>query len=105
MVTRGSQPRKPGSHQFQSPRSVIVAGSRKLRTTVASSSTAIARPRPSSWMNAKGMVTNAAKTSTMMVAALVIVPAVIEIPFAIADRFESPIARLLDARQDEDVVV
>ena len=38
-------------------------------------STATASPRPSSWMNANGIVTKAAKTTTMIVAALVIVPA------------------------------
>ena len=41
---------------------------------MASMNTATASPRPSSWMNANGIVTNARNTTTMITAALVIVP-------------------------------
>ena len=61
--------------------------------TVASSSTATASPSPSSWMNANGIVMKAAKTRTMIVAALVIVPDVIEMPLATAARESSPRSR------------
>src|SRR5262245_13400327 len=76
IVTFGSQRRNDGRYQFQSPRTAIVAGSRTDRTIVASMRTATASPSPSSWMNANGIVTNARNTTTMIVAALVIVPAV-----------------------------
>jgi len=43
----GSHSSHDGSHQFRSPRSVMVVGRRTARTTVASRSTANARPTPS----------------------------------------------------------
>src|SRR5204863_9899745 len=42
----GSQPSQRGRYQLRGPSSFIVAGSRTARTTVASSSTATARPTP-----------------------------------------------------------
>ena len=55
-----------------------------LRTTVASSRTAIASPKPSCWITEVFSVTNTPNTTTMIAAALVMVPDVIEMPFATA---------------------
>jgi hypothetical protein len=93
MVTFGSQASQRGSHQFQSPRSVIVAGRRTERMSVASMNTATDSPRPSCWMNANLKVTKTANTTTMIEAALVIVPEVTEMPRATARRESSPRSR------------
>lgn len=69
------------------------AGSSTLRMMVASTNTATARPSPSCWMNTNLRVTKTAKTTTMIDAALVIVPDVTEIPRAIAGRDASPRSR------------
>ena len=80
MVIRGIQPRNFGIHQFQSPSSRIDAGRSTLRMIVASSRTATASPNPSCLMIESRRVTKTAKTATMITAALVTVPAVIEMP-------------------------
>ena len=57
-------------------------------------------------MNTNWSVTKAAKTTTMIEAALVIVPAVTAMPRATAARGVEPaVPRLLDPREDEQVVV
>src|SRR5690349_11597309 len=61
-----------GTHQFQSPISSIVAGTRTSRTSVASRAMATARPRPISLTCGTPVVAKMAKTTTMMIAALVI---------------------------------
>ena len=58
--------------------------------TVASMKTATASPRPSCWIEANFIVTKTEKTTTMIAAALVIVPAVTEIPRATAARESRP---------------
>jgi len=70
----------PGSHQFQSPRSFIVAGTSTMRTIVASMSTATASPRPNILIMGSSPSTKAAKTLIMMSAADVITRAVAEMP-------------------------
>ena len=71
----------------------MVAGSRTVRMIVASMKTATASPRPSCWIEANFMVTKTAKTMTMIAAALVIVPAVTEMPLATASRESRPWSR------------
>ena len=71
----------------------MVAGSRTLRMSVASMKTATASPRPSCWMNTNLRVTKTAKTTTMIEAALVIVPDVIAMPLATAARDSRPRSR------------
>ena len=106
IVTRGIQSRKRGIHQFQSPSRVIDAGRRTLRISVASMNTATASPSPSCWMNANLRPTKTANTTTMIDAALVIMPAVTEMPLRHrGPRVETAIAGLLDPGQDEQVVV
>ena len=61
--------------------------------SVASMNTATDSPSPSCWMNTNLNVTNTAKTTTMIEAALVIVPEVTEIPRATAARKSSPRSR------------
>ena len=90
MVTSGSQRRNPGSHQFHSPSSRIVAGRSTLRTIVASRRTATASPNPSCLMMTSSRVTNTAKTVTMIAAALVIVPEVMAMPRATASFEDIP---------------
>ena len=93
IVIRGIQSRKRGIHQFHSPSRRMLAGSSRLRMMVASTSTATARPSPSCRMITSWSVTNTAKTATMIAAALVIVPAVIEIPRSTAADGSSPADR------------
>ena len=59
-------------------------GSRRLRTIVASTRMATAKPTPNSCMIASWIVKKAPKTQTMIAAALVTVPAVIVIPLTTA---------------------
>ena len=83
-----------------------MAGSSTLRTIVASRRTATASPKPSCLMITSSRVTKTLKTTTMIAAALVIVPDVIEMPRATASFEREPVvAGLLDPGEDEDVVV
>ncbi len=76
-----------GSHQFARPSSSMVAGTSTMRTSVASMSTATARPRPMSLMARSSATTKLPNTHTMMAAAAVITRAV--------DASPSTTARLL----------
>ena len=67
-----------------------MAGSSTLRTIVASMSTAVASPNPSCLMTTSSSVTNTLKTTTMIAAALVMVPEVIAIPRATASFDDRP---------------
>ena len=82
----------PGSHQFQEPISSIVAGTSTSRTSVASSAIATLRPTPISLTCGTPVVAKMAKTTTMMIAALVITFALACRPSATARRL-SPVAR------------
>ena len=62
--------------QFHSPRIFIVEGTRTARTTVASIRTAIASPKPICCIMIRLRLAKRPKTATMMIAALVTVPAV-----------------------------
>lgn len=73
-----------------SPSSTITDGSNTARMIVASSSTAAARPTPSSLSETSGRVANRANTATITTAALVITPAVRPIPAVTAARVDSP---------------
>src|SRR5918994_5350026 len=61
-----------GNHQFQWPRSCIAAGTRMMRISVASISTAAASENPSVLTSVSRAKVNAAKTLTMIAAAAVI---------------------------------
>src|SRR6185503_15802282 len=78
--TWGSHSSQRGRYQFQSPRSVIEAGSSTARTSVASISTATPSPTPSSLKKTSDSVANTPKTAIMTTAALVTTPAVVLIP-------------------------
>ena len=58
-----------GSHQFHLPSSVIVAGTRTIRTTVASRTIATAMPKPSCLTTVSASVAKPRKTTTMIAAA------------------------------------
>ena len=64
-----------GSHQFQSPRRRIVAGTSTSRTIVASTKIATERPTPSALIDGAPARAKAPKTATMISAAAVIVRA------------------------------
>ena len=102
----GSGRARPGIHQLRSPRSSIVAGTSSMRTTVASSRTASARPSPNSFPTRSSSNTNEPNTTTMMAAAAVITRAVAARPSATAVA-ESPVlsysSRTL--REQEHLVV
>src|SRR5690242_11227120 len=82
--------RRPGSHQFHSPRSFMDAGSRTALTMVASIRIAEARPTPacltSNWLR----VPKIANTPTMTSAALVTTPAVRVTPYVTASSVVMP---------------
>ena len=65
-----------GSHQLRSPSSSIVAGTRTIRTSVASMSTATASPRPISLSDRTSATTKLPNTQTMIAAAAVMTLAV-----------------------------
>ena len=81
-VTEASDPRRRGSasslssqrgsHQFLSPSSSIVAGTRSMRTMVASKRIAVARPVPIIFIVRSNSSMNDPKTTTMIAAAAVI---------------------------------
>src|SRR5947209_7901851 len=75
--TWGNHSRRLGKYQFQSPSSVIVAGSRTPRTSVASMKTATAKPTPSCLKMTRDKVAKIANTDTITAAALVTTPAVL----------------------------
>ena len=80
----GSQDSQCGRYQLCSPSSAITDGSSTARTTVASSSTATARPTLSCLNCCRESVPKTANTATMMTAALVTTPAVARMPRATA---------------------
>ena len=71
-----------GNHQFFEPSSSIVAGTSNMRTSVASSSTASARPEPNSLTIRLSSSRKAPNTTTMIAAAAVITLAVAASPSA-----------------------
>src|SRR3954465_6014320 len=73
-----------GRYQFQSPSSFIVAGRSTPRMIVASMKMATARPTPICLVSMPLWRANSPKTATMMIAALVMVPAVVLMPWATA---------------------
>src|SRR4051794_3698606 len=79
-LIRGSHSSHFGRYQFQSPNSFMVAGSRTPRMSVASMSTATARPTPSSLKMSSESVAKIAKTEIITIAALVTTPAVVLMP-------------------------
>lgn len=79
--------------QFRSPSSAITDGSRTIRTIVASSSTATARPTPICCMSCMDSVPKTANTATMIAAAPVTAPAVRRMPSLIAARVSFPLSR------------
>src|SRR5262249_8484939 len=79
-----------GSHQLTSPRTSMRAGTRTIRTTVASISTATASPRPNSLFEFSGASRLDAKTVTMVAAAAVITRAVRASPRVTASSVGAP---------------
>jgi len=73
-----------GAHQLQLPNSRMVAGTSNNRTSVASIATASAIPKPTARMTTILASVNAANTTIMMAAALVMSPAVFSSPSATA---------------------
>src|SRR5918995_2656339 len=82
--TRGSQRSQLGRYQFQSPSNFMVAGRKTARTTVASISTATARPTPICLNSSALSVAKIENTAIITTAALVTTPAVDLIPCATA---------------------
>jgi hypothetical protein len=81
----------PPGHQFQSPAIRRSAGPITIRTSVASINTAIANVNPIILTTRKSPKVNAANTTIMIAAALVIRPAVLAIPSGIASISLSPL--------------
>src|SRR4051812_38160080 len=79
-----------GRYQFQSPSSVITAGSRTARTMVASIKTATARPTPIILMSIALRVAKMEKIAIITTAALVMTPALDLMPWLIASSLLSP---------------
>ena len=84
MLSRGSHSSQRGRYQFQSPSSFIADGTISVRTSVASSSTATARPKPICWNITRPPLAKPANTATMISAAPVMMPAVLPMPAATA---------------------
>src|SRR3954451_6737836 len=87
---RGSQLSRLGRYQFQSPSSVIVAGSSTARTSVASISTATARPTPIILKSSALSVAKIANTAIITTAALETTPAVDLMPWLTASSVFMP---------------
>jgi hypothetical protein len=81
--------RLPG-HQFQSPRTRIVAGTSRTRVIVASTKTATARPKPTAFVTMTLLKAKAPVTTMIMAAAAVMMPAVEVSLFATLAVLESP---------------
>ena len=95
-----------GSHQFRSPSSTSTAGTSISRTTVASSSIATARPNPIAWMGVRLVRAKPVKTTTMIAAAVVMMPAVEFTARMVASSQLAPRSRSgADLGQQEDLVV
>jgi hypothetical protein len=77
---------------LRSPSRAIVAGTSSRRTIVASTSTAVASPTPSSLTIGSGLRAKLRKTTIMISAAAVIVRAVVARPSATLCRL-SPVSR------------
>ena len=76
-----------GIHQLARPSSSIIDGTSTMRTRVASTKTAVARPSPNTLRTRSGSpITNDPKTQTMMAAAAVMTRAVLASPSATAMR-------------------
>ena len=84
----------------------MAAGMSSRRTTVASSASAMAMPKPISWKATSWPVAKPAKTTMMIAAAPVISRAVEATPWTIAPAV-SPVARpaFVDAAEQEHLVV
>ncbi len=96
-----------GNHQLALPSSCMIEGTRTIRTRVASTRMATARPRPNTSRTRSGSpMTNDPKTQTMMAAAAVMTRPVEAIPSATAAPVIPGAAPfLLDAGEQEDLVV
>src|SRR5215216_871546 len=81
---------RPPGHQFQSPRTRMVAGTSRTRMIVASTKTATARPRPIALVIMTLLKVNAPVTTMIIAAADVMIPAVDTSPFATLAVLESP---------------
>src|SRR5918911_1234458 len=81
---------RPLGHQFQSPRTRMVAGTSRMRMIVASTNTATARPRPIAFVMMTLLKANAPVTTMIMAAADVMIAAVDTSPFATLAVLESP---------------
>src|SRR5918994_7770735 len=89
----GSAPKvnlRPPGHQFQSPKTRMVAGTRRIRTIVASTNTATARPRPMALVRTMPVRAKAPVTTMIMAAAEGMIPAVATSPLETLAGFESP---------------
>src|SRR4029079_5182185 len=84
----GSQFSLLGMYQFQRPRSFIEAGSTTPRISVASISTAAARPIPNSCRSTREGGAKIANTATTTAAAAVTTPAELRMPCSTAAVFE-----------------
>src|SRR5262249_2268532 len=82
--TCGSHSSHFGRYQFQSPSTFIVAGSKTPPTVVPSISPGTPKPTPISLRSRKLSVTKTENTKTITTAALVTVPAVVEMPWRTA---------------------
>ena len=106
MLRCGSHSSQLGRYQFQRPSSFMLAGTRIVRMSVASSSTATARPKPICWNITRSPAAKPAKTATMISAAPVMMPAVAPTPSVTGQRVVAgPVVVLLDAAEQEDLVV
>ena len=107
--TRRARPRqrssRAGIHQFQWPSSRMVAGTSSARTTVASSATAIATPRPSALIRTISANANEDATTTTMMAAEVTIRPLRSRPSPPRPVVAGPVPGLLHPRQQEHLVI
>src|SRR3990170_7373117 len=87
----GSHCNQPGRYQFASPRSVMLAGSRIARITVASMKMALASPKPNCFRLISRVNANISATATMMAAAFVMVPGAAPFPPSLPPPLLSPL--------------
>ncbi len=82
-----------GAHQQSSPRSFITAGTRNIRTMVASSSSAISNPNARYFIITRSENTNAPATTARTNAAPVINRPVVAVPTRMASAVDRPRSR------------
>ncbi|CAG7331606.1 hypothetical protein PICSAR6_04107 [Mycobacterium avium subsp. paratuberculosis] len=88
-----------GAHQQSSPSSFITEGTRNIRTTVASSSSAAIRPKARYFISTRSENTNELATTASTMAAAVISRPVVAVPIRMASAVDMPRSRASTIRE------